>query len=963
MTKEYVYGAFAGVWATFIATSFALAATPAPAAVPAADAEELEEVTVTGSRIRGVAPVGSPVITVDRQKMEESGVAQTNDFLRQVPSITTYGIDDASVVGGNGIQNSQLNVTFGRSINLRGLGTASTLTLINGHRAASAGANANYFDADAIPAAAIERLEVVADGASAIYGSDAVAGVVNMVLRKNFNGAETTLRYGGYSGAKQSLLSHVMGKTWTGGSVTFAVELSRRDPLFSRDRLSLYSDNLLPYGGTVAGQFTASPGNVTVAGVNYGIPRGQNGQSLLLGQLSSASNFRNTFDGQQVIPKQQRKTFLVTVDQKFSERFSGYFEAFNSDRDFSRITGHPTSTVSVPATNTFSPCFAGRVTTNTFGIGCAANLTVPYSLANDIGLSRQPGYENIWDITAGLKFGIAGSWSGEASITKSKADGRRLSENIANGQAITAAATGTVTYKGVTVTKPATVPFLNPFCDGTAFANCNDPATIAYIRAYQDIRNTYTLDDYNLKADGSLFGMPGGDVRLAIGAEYRKDDGINRNTNTTGGISVGEVIDLLTSRKRTVKSYFAELYVPIVGAGNARTGIKRLDLSLAARSENYSDFGSTSNPKIGVTWEPITGFGVHATYGKSFRAPTLCDINPDCTVRIVNGANFAPADVAAIAAGNPGSVGVTGTKNYLQTGGGSNGLQPEKATTYSFGVHLTPELFQGFDVEMSYYNIKYTNRLDTPGEQFPTVSQFTSPALYQGFLTLNPNFFPTQAVNNLIAKTPAEWATYLNSIANSPFITSTVNQANVLGVVNGNRLNTGKINTNGIDLNASYSWRTGLGQWTTSAIANYVLTYQTSSTPIAPLTEQVNHFGYPLKLKVRAELGWRGENWNVTGFVNYANAYALDASFMPNVANKALFTNISSNTTADLTINYNTGDKESGGWLNGVRVSLNIQNLLNRDPPFALNGTNLLFDPQNGSASGRTTSVQLTKKW
>jgi iron complex outermembrane recepter protein len=180
----------------------------AQAAQGATEAPEAEEPTneaiiVTGTRIRGVAAVGSSTIPVDRATIQERATGSTNDILRDVPQITNFGAS-GTAVGGPQVQNSSLNNTYANSINLRGLGTTATLTLVDGHRVAPSGGGGGYTDSDLVPAIALERIEVVADGASAIYGSDAVAGVVNLRLREPFTIAWTSRRPGRYIGRSRT---------------------------------------------------------------------------------------------------------------------------------------------------------------------------------------------------------------------------------------------------------------------------------------------------------------------------------------------------------------------------------------------------------------------------------------------------------------------------------------------------------------------------------------------------------------------------------------------------------------------------------------------------------------------------------------------------------------------------------------------------------------------------------------
>src|SRR4051812_35805328 len=198
-----------------------------------AAAPAVEEIVVTGTSIRGVASAGSPSIALDHEAFVESGLATSSDLARSLPQVINLGADESRL---GGAQDGAANTTRVSGINLRGIGNEATLLLINGRRLAPAGVIKSLYDPNVIPASAVERMEVVVDGASAIYGSDAVAGVVNIITRKDFSGAESFLRYGSADGTDQIVASQNFGLTWDGGSVFAAVEHFERDRLAGSDR-------------------------------------------------------------------------------------------------------------------------------------------------------------------------------------------------------------------------------------------------------------------------------------------------------------------------------------------------------------------------------------------------------------------------------------------------------------------------------------------------------------------------------------------------------------------------------------------------------------------------------------------------------------------------------------------------------------------------------------------------------
>lgn len=207
---------------------------------------EFEEIVVTGSHIRGVGPVGSQVFTYDRGEIDIQGYSTLPQFIQSLPQNFNGGPTEATL-SSTTANGANTNFNAGTSINLRGLGTVSTLVLLDGQRLAPVGQNGNFVDISLIPLSAIERVEVLTDGASSIYGSDAIGGVVNFKMRKDYDGAETRLRYGGATegGLKEFLFGQTFGKTWDRGYGLVSYEYSQRDRLDTKDR-SFSEDAFVP---------------------------------------------------------------------------------------------------------------------------------------------------------------------------------------------------------------------------------------------------------------------------------------------------------------------------------------------------------------------------------------------------------------------------------------------------------------------------------------------------------------------------------------------------------------------------------------------------------------------------------------------------------------------------------------------------------------------------------------------
>jgi iron complex outermembrane receptor protein len=634
---------------------------------------QLQEVVVTGTSIRGIASAGSPVVSLGREDMQASGLATSSDLARALPQVINLGADESRL---GGAQDGAANTTRISGINLRGIGNEATLLLINGRRLAPAGVIKSLYDPNVIPAAAVERLEVVTDGASAIYGSDAVAGVVNIITRSGFRGAESLVRYGVADGTNQKIFSQNFGYTWEGGSVFAAYEHNDRDALAGSDR-DFSSTDRRSRGGSDARSTLASPGNIISGTTRYPLPN-TNGTGLAAGQITSGSP--NLFDDgsfPDLLPDQKRDNFFLDARQAFGP-FDAWFQGWYSRRKFNERVAPASGQLRVPNTNAFFVAPAA--------LGNPASVNVEYRFTAEDSDPRLSGYENAQQNAVGVGFDAGHDWRVDAYANFSANHGFQRRGAITNGAALTAA---------LASNNPATA--FNPFGDGT-FNVTNNPALVDLIIANRDTFGTSTARDYALKADGPIFELPGGAVKFAVGVE-RHDNEFRQTLNATNVLATGAMVTKNVLNRRHNTSEFAELYVPIVGKPNSITGVRELTLSLAGRREDYSDFGKTTDPKVGLSWKPFDSLTARVTYGTSFRAPSLVDTSQQIHNIFVQQLTDPTA---------PG-----GSVRGIFQNGGRGTLQPEEATTWSYGLDWTPrELLSGFTASATYYKVDYTNRID-----------------------------------------------------------------------------------------------------------------------------------------------------------------------------------------------------------------------------------------------------------
>lgn len=855
----------------------------------ASDVAAAAEIVVTGTSIRGVAPVGSSIVAIGRSDIEASPSVTTAQLLQETPQVFNFGVSDSSRNGTGGAG----NITGGTSINLRGLGPYATLTLINGRRPVPNGTTAGFIDPSTIPTIALERVEIVPDGASAIYGSDAVAGVANLILRRNVQGLSAQGRVGFGDGYRDAQISLIGGHKWNSGQITIAYQHSYRSSLNGTDR-DYYRSNLTSSGGTDYRVTQCAPGNIVLGTQSYAIPAGgATSTNLVAGTVNRCDNIRN----QDILPQQKFNAASLTFDQEITDNLSMFVDAYGSIRELERASATAAQNLTVPNTNAFYVAPAG---TN------PSRETVQYSFANDYGPTRRgEAYSKAWQVFAGLdwKFGNDLKLSGYGSYGWNK--DQSIGRNNINTTVLTAA---------LASSNPATA--FDPYGQGRT-----SKAVLDAIGDYVVVTPGRTIQkSAELKLDGPLFALPAGDLRFAVGASYVDLALLTGQFRGAPSALTGSERDL----GRKVKSAYAEVLVPIVGASNAIPGIQRLDLDLAGRIEDYNDVGSTSNPKIGVNWAPTSGMVVHGSFGTSFRAPTLTQL------RSAGGSQIYLQNYSDPTANN----GAGGIIQGVAINGDNLNLRPETATTWSVGADFTPAFAPGLRASFNYFDIQYKGQITGVLANLNVLQQ---EAAYTAVITRNPS----QA--------------FLQDLVNSGRIINGGTAANVLATklfVDGRNNNLGVTKTNGIDFDLAYTLNTDTaGTFRFGLKGTRFLKFNVALTPTAPIVNRLNTIDYPLKLRARASLGWTKGGISAGGFVNYANAY------LNNQTNPSQ--EIKSYTTVDLNLSYRISDPT---WRN-LKIGLEATNVFDRNPPFANiaptgNGGGG-FDPQNANPVGRVVALTL----
>ena len=643
-------------------------------AQPGATDANVEEVVVTGTSIRGEQPVGSDLISVTRDDIVAIGAPTTAQLLTKVPQLNSF----------NTLPRPGLNASVGvaTSPGLRGLNPTATLILLDGQRLVAENPLQSTPDPSSIPPAAIERVEVIADGASAIYGSDAVAGVINIITRKNLNGAETSIRKGWAQNGYDAIdISQALGRTWSTGSAMVVAAFNENSHLANYD-LPFYTEDLRPFGGIDLRPTNCFLPNLSAGGVTYAPPTYAPGAAARCtpGLLNDT------------LPDYRRTSVIANFRQQVTEDLSVYANVKHTATYVSALNAPAGTNVTITSANPFFLRPPG-VTAN--------SASLQYNLGNIIPFVKNSAYSKSNTFIAGANYTLPRNFLLSATANYGVGKNEAASPSF-SATALAAAAAGTTTATA-----------LDPFGSRT------NPAVVA---AIADFENLFTskqkLYDYQVKIDGPLFTLPAGEMKIAVGAGHRKYT--YDATNSVGAKGANQGLAVVDA-DRTVKAVFAEVLVPVVSEANAVPLIRALNLSAAVRHDDYSDFGKTTNPKFGVTWTPVEGLLLRGSYGTSFHAPDMGDSYAVDT-RALYFANFPivppgspPLDTLALAGGNP-------------------GLLPEDATTYSVGAEFNSSALPGFRASVTYWNIEYTGQIRTA-----PISQevFTNPA-FQFVVTPNP---------------------------------------------------------------------------------------------------------------------------------------------------------------------------------------------------------------------------------
>lgn len=707
--------------------------TPSAFAQDDADDEEYveEQVVVTGSRVKRSDFVSaSPITVIDGQALLESGYGDIGEALRAQTTTGTGGFNQSSILSGGGAT----------SIDLRNLGASRVLILINGKRVASfADALANQAaDLSFLPSAMVERVEILRDGASAIYGSDAISGVVNIILKEGFEGIEAGTSYGisGEGDAENYTAEFAIGTSSDRGSLMLGGEYRKRDNVNQTDRDWAFPNiSSLSGSGFNNGSFF-SPGGVFLGdgGSGYCTEPAAFGGDEVTDIFPNCPSFRGQADRNDLARYDYGLAqFLVNESEVYSMAGYGTYEFTDGIEGFMELQ------YSKRITNSNLDGNPGSVGTPSFPDGWRVPGNAPGSVAGDpnafnpnnpfpdagnyyvrpsstIGIRAQTYESDTVRLVTGLRGdivneGILDGWSWELSYLYTRVDSDLRTNSTWN-----LARANRISDANACAQDLICAAAVNPSGALDVFRPGNwTESEIAYLRQNTLATSEFQTTGWFGMATGPIAELPAGEVNLALGFETRTEEGFNKpDSITEAGESVANQT-FTTQGDFTVDELFAEIDIPVL---RDVPGAESLDVNAQVRYSDYSNFGSESVYRFGINWQAIQDVRVRATFSSAYRAPQITDLFGGGTVSF----DFFSDPCTDSAVRLPGSnvdqncaldgvpVGATQLSSQYPVLSGSNpDLEPETADTYTIGVIFTPRFAEWMTLSVDYWNIEVDN--------------------------------------------------------------------------------------------------------------------------------------------------------------------------------------------------------------------------------------------------------------
>jgi iron complex outermembrane recepter protein len=856
-----------------------------------ADEGESKPIVVTGSLIaRPDLTSNSPITVVSGEALQDQGAVNVEEALNQLPQVTP-GLNANVNNGGNGTV----------SVDVRGLGPSRTLVLVNGRRMVPSN-NTGVVDLNVINPLLIDRVDVVTGGASATYGSDALGGVVNFVLKKDFEGVELTSQYGVTSRGDSQLFTvgGIVGGNFADnrGNATLAVSYADRSASFQSERAWSRIDQNGGSATGIAGRLDNSFANPFATGGNRAFNADGSVRAFVNNfDLTNPATDRYNFAPVNYIQTPQKRfTITALANYDITDKINFYAEASYVQSEV-KLQLAPT-----PATNIFVNANSPVLSASALALAAGRpNPNAPLTFRRrmvEVGPRIQTFNFDVTQVNVGIKGELFAGWNYDLYYARGRVDSAQGLQNDVSRSRLTSGLNGCPTGS------PAGCVVVDAFGPGRI-----SPTAANYIRIASAVDQfAFNRDNIVGVVNGSLGSLPGGDIGAAFGVEYRKDgsDFIPSDPAQRGDLTGFNAVKPIKGSFDT-KEVFGEVRLPVVDM---------LAIDLKGRYSDYSTVGGNFTWSVGGEFKPIDDIRVRATYSQANRAPSVFElfqagdqgfpavVDP-CFRGQPGGVNPAPsAGVAAICVlqglPNPTTNVLTQTNAQIEaTFTGSTTLREEQADTLTAGIQFTPSFAPGLNLSVDYFDIKvdgYVARIagGTQGlvsqcfaQNITTAAQLAANP-YCSLLTRRPN-------GDLLATVPLtnELSAGVNNV----------------------------LKTRGIDFTAAYDLGLGFvgldnSKLGLSSNVTYLMNYKFNGREIAGTSD--GDFGTFAKWKANTRATYSDDNWSLS--LNWQYIGKVDDGGTP----------VKAVSYFDLNSRVSIGDN--------LELFGGVQNLFDKQPPAITSG-------------------------
>ncbi|WMJ70164.1 TonB-dependent receptor [Stenotrophomonas sp. 24(2023)] len=876
--------------------------------VQAQEATNLDRISVTGSRIKSTdIETSQPVLSLTRADIEKQGVTSVADILQRVAA--------------NG---AALNRTFNNGgdgsagVSLRNLGSERTLVLVNGRRWTT-GLNGSV-DLNTIPTAMIERIDILKDGASTIYGSDAIAGVVNIITKHNFDGAEANFYKGQYSqgDGEREAYDFTLGTTTDRASITVGASYVNEKSVMAGDR-KISAGGPPFFSGQSA---TGLPGSYIRNNQQYVIING------VETPFDPNVHGYNTAPDNYLLTPNERTSLFVLGSYNITDNITFRTEAMYNERKSEQLlAAMPVTGQKLSASSIYNP-YGVELT----GVNRRFNESGGRSFNQNVkNWHFYGGFEGFFEF-AGRNFdwdvGYRYDKTDENDLTYGLFNKARLAEAygpsaIRDGKAVCLNSAGAVIAGCVPINPLGGLGSVSPEALKYASFTAHDSSSLVSKGYYANI-------------SGEIVQLPAGALGFAAGYEYRKETGqFDPDAFIASGLSTGNGA-APTKGGYDLNEFFAELSIPVLAD---LPGAKLLDFSVASRFSDYSNFGNTTNNKFGFRWKPIDDLMIRGNYSEGFRAPSINNLyrgNTDSFETYIDPCSSNAGLRTGAVAAQCAAQGVPA--NFVQPGAGSGrkqtvvpftwqanpNLKPETSTSRTLGLVWSPSFVTGLNVTLDWWQIKVEDAITRPAIQ--------------------------DIMSYCYGGTPQQQATYCPLITRDPNY-GTINQRYTITNVNMPLQNLASYKVEGWDLGILYRLpETSFGQFTISLDSTYLSKWETKSTQDSPVQgRQGRYRDQDPYWRVRSNLyvDWTYGDFGVNWGLRYKSGMRETCPFDP-VKNPDTFpycsdgakgeNHIGATTYHDIQVRYNLP------WKGTVMLGLN--NAFDKQPPVSYSVRANMFDPQ-----------------